>query len=773
MFKPVMEPLFQKLAQALAAGGEPGSRNSSFVAELVWPGGGPVPVFRPSGGFDRVANEWGYIVVNRQRWATVKSAVEGQARDAQATLKKCEVHEDTLAAIANAGMVEVVVHGGAVARGFPWEFLLAAATRAFRAGRPLTVVRQLPTGREPIVGPPLSALYVQSAPGPLADLYSFESEQALVRASLPAECKLEPLFNPTVEELATAVKDLRPELVHLAGFDAHQAARLFPSGDPWTAQDGYMLRDERGGAIAADGATLASALTRDDVRPMLVAFSVWNSGRVLAPAVLDAGANAALAFHDTFDDTLAEGFCSAFYQAWKQNGWDLAVAFVQAWTTIRRTGPSLLGSGVTLWGAMPLLTPEKAATLRAAGQPPAGRAGTGGLGAAPPVLTPGAPPPQQALIQDLDPDTMTPGDIAATLKVTIDPLVELNYSLLHNHRPLFRQFKITQLKPGNILDLTVVVDLFSGGGSWPFRTAVTMDTNPADLRRKIHVALTSSLARSVREAVNTSLLVEVTWKRHVLWSSTTPVRLLPADQWRDNDSDRVWLPSFVLPRDPAVTRLVDLAQRYVRVLRDDPKLGFDGYQSVDEDREDPSEEVDLQVQAIWAAILHEWRLGYINPPPSYGHGLDSQRLRTPSMVVDQHAGTCIDLSLLFAAALELVDIYPVIFLLQGHAFPGYWRSDAAHQEFVKAAGASESGASADESDRTPWIVASYAEVTRHVNEGNLVPIETVSLTAYSGFWAAVDEGHENLADPAEFHSMVDILMARQKRVTPLPIVEAV
>jgi hypothetical protein len=43
--------------------------------------------------------------------------------------------------------------------------------------------------------------------------------------------------------------------------------------------------------------------------------------------------------------------------------------------------------------------------------------------------------------------------------------------------------------------------------------------------------------------------------------------------------------------------------------------------------------------------------------------ISDQRLRTPSMIVRDHSGTCVDLALFFAACLELVDIYPVIFLL--------------------------------------------------------------------------------------------------------------
>jgi hypothetical protein len=121
----------------------------------------------------------------------------------------------------------------------------------------------------------------------------------------------------------------------------------------------------------------------------------------------------------------------------------------------------------------------------------------------------------------------------------------------------------------------------------------------------------------------------------------------------------------------------------------------------------------------------------------------------------------------------------VIFLLKGHAFPGYWRSEKYFDEFRQAhpdlvqpdvRGVSEntSGAIAQ---RDPWIIDkdSYAEVLQYVNAWKLVPLESVRLTEYSGFWDAVDAGRANLDDKREFHSMVDIALAREKQVTPLPI----
>jgi hypothetical protein len=363
--------------------------------------------------------------------------------------------------------------------------------------------------------------------------------------------------------------------------------------------------------------------------------------------------------------------------------------------------------------------------------------------------------------------------------LAVRPIDELNYSLLHNRRPLFHDFKLVKRKPGRMNDLDITIDLNAGSQSFPYRKNCDITGNELDLKSEIHVSLTADLARSVREGVSTSLFVEIKWAGHLLYRDTHRVRLLPADQWRDDDQDRVWLPCFVLPRDPAVGSLVEKAHRYVRVLRDDPTAGFDGYQSVDSDREDPTEEVDLQVQALWSALLHEWQLGYINPPPTYSKGLDSQRLRTPTSILKDRAGTCIDLTLLFAACLELVDIYPVVFLLQGHAFPGYWRTGDAHEEFLKVQEARvalpvdprRTSVAGTQAER--WVSGriAYDEIVRQVDRGSLVPLESVKMTENCGFWEAVEAGKENLKPRSEFQAMIDVLSARFDRVTPLPITE--
>jgi hypothetical protein len=222
-----------------------------------------------------------------------------------------------------------------------------------------------------------------------------------------------------------------------------------------------------------------------------------------------------------------------------------------------------------------------------------------------------------------------------------------------------------------------------------------------------------------------------------------------------------------------VTQIIQSAQELLACLADDVAQGFDGYQSLDVEADDPAEGVDLQVRAIWMALIVRLPLSYINPPPSYEP--ESQRLRTPSQVLQSGRGTCIDLSLLLAACLEYVEIHPVIFLLEGHAFPGYWRSEEARDVLITVSGPTPTNTPRVPTTRqtTPWVIdrSSYAEVMTHVTQGDLVPLESTLLAEKAGYFAAVEAGLENLRFRREFHSLLDIRRARDEDdpVTPLPI----
>jgi hypothetical protein len=238
----------------------------------------------------------------------------------------------------------------------------------------------------------------------------------------------------------------------------------------------------------------------------------------------------------------------------------------------------------------------------------------------------------------------------------------------------------------------------------------------------------------------------------------------------------------VLPRDPSVLRVICAAQRYLRTLLDDCNAGFDGYQRLAPDDSNAAEVLDPQVQAIWAALQHDLPLNYINPPPSYSS--QSQRLRSPGQIFEGGAATCIDLALLFGSCLEFVGIYPVLFLITGHAFPGYWRSDKAWwrmrnfffrdtHEPVLANMAGMPGPANPQRQGEGWMfegVDNLRELLCYVQNGSLVPFESTYVTRHRGFFEALEAG-PGLLHPDTFDVMIDIQLARGENVTPIPLLE--
>lgn len=739
------------------------------------------------GSLAQAAMEWTYTIRSRQRWSSVPDAAEQQGREAANLLSRLGVAEQDLASIARAGMVEVSIswkdeETAWEARIFPWEYVLAGATHGLRSGAPLTVVRHLDIGKPtpPKISRP-RVLFVMSEPGLLRHSFNFEDERELVRGHLDAFGKYwKELKSPTLDELSETVKSFRPDIVHLAGFDTHQAYNLLlQAGEAQEAgnlanamdvqrrgeeiADGYVLARGGDALYPASALELGLALNPKGHSPRLVAFNLSNSAARLAPLTLAAGAGAAIGFQDVFDEDLAEIFFSCMYSDWRRAEWDLPFAFRSAWESVRNRAGQVQGTGVVLWNATPLYPKPAPSSARVSdrhrdrlAKQLEKQAGKAVLASEVPLFK----------VEDY-------------ITVHVKPLEDLNYSLLHNQRPLFKRFVLSRKRAHTLLDVRVKVSLSAGQESASFERILALDSPAVDLQREIHIPLTSALTRSVHESVRTSLLVEVGWGDYVLHRDTYSIRIVPVDQWRDTRDDRVWLPSFIFPRDPAVSRLIDVAQRYLKVLRDDPAAGFDGYQSVNPEKLETLAETDVQVQAIWSAIVHDLRLTYINPPPGYSRELDSQRLRTPSMVCNEHCGTCIDLALFFAACLELVDIYPVVFLLDAHAFVGYWRAFEYHADFAKVrretienlVSADSKSTSASGAQREGWFLgsATYEEVLRHVNAGRLVPIEAVRLTESCGFAEAREDGRENLRTQRDFEALIDLAVAREAQVTPLPI----
>jgi hypothetical protein len=709
---------------------------------------------------------WAGIARNRATWSADPFAYSELAQQIREEFELLEISESVLRAVAEATLVEISTapedtelgFGGA---GAPWEYLLASATWEIRNGNPLTVVRHLATQAAPQSDDSGTPLIVISGPGAIGEYYSFESEAHLIRATFKE--RVHWLRNPTLDELRQEVLRIAPDVIHLTGADIHQgAALLHLPADQWRMTDeGVYLADWSRNPVPVLATELAGALTAATRKPRMVGFNFYNAASIAARTVA-AGARSAVAFHGTFDDRLAETFFSRFYDALPATGRPQEV-FKEVWNTIRSESREVIGSGLVLWGRdsiAPVASqpepPQPRRRKRAPFPPPVETS-------APLVSALPAAPVASAEAEELE---LSP----EPCEMTVVARTAVNYSLLHNRRGLFTKFEYRK-HVAETLDLLVEVKLIVGKDDYPFTRRFTLDKPADDLGKDIYIPLTWISSLRLRESVLTNVEVTLTLnhgkknEKEIL-NRPYQVMLLPPDEWTDDDVNRQWLPSFVLPRDPAISKVIKTAEELLPALADHRDAGFDGYQSIGRDAEDPYGAVDTQVQSIWAALSLHMQLRYVNPPPTFTSA--SQRVRTPSQIISGSRGTCIDLALLIASCLEFVDVYPVLFLLKGHAFCGYWRSDLLNRDFRKNTPTAENSP-----DKSVWMYPStaYAHVMAQIRSGALVPLEATLLTQRGGFGDAIEEGFMNLRNSDEFEALLDISLARQEGVRPLPLAE--
>ncbi|MCX8062472.1 MAG: transglutaminase-like domain-containing protein [Anaerolineales bacterium] len=119
------------------------------------------------------------------------------------------------------------------------------------------------------------------------------------------------------------------------------------------------------------------------------------------------------------------------------------------------------------------------------------------------------------------------------------------------------------------------------------------------------------------------------------------------------------LAAMVTPNDPKVEELLRHAADYT-----ESGMMWGGYSGSDNDSDGAVWE---RLEAIWLAEEKVYNLTYVSTLVTYAPG-DIQRIRLPRETLEQRAGNCIDLSLLFASAAEAIRLEAAIIGIPGHAF---------------------------------------------------------------------------------------------------------
>ena len=198
----------------------------------------------------RAAMEWTYVVRNRQRWRTEDKTAASINERARKQLLDLDLPASALVGIAECGVVEVVVpfqeeKSGWEARIFPWEFVIAAATRELRQGRSLTVSRVLDTPRRPGNANPVAEAgsLRRECARKLRAMYAVRHRTRNLRTKLRRSCGLsyyEADRADTGKTRKPRSGSLRRDIIHLAGFDTHEGLRALKKGNT-EIPDGYLL----------------------------------------------------------------------------------------------------------------------------------------------------------------------------------------------------------------------------------------------------------------------------------------------------------------------------------------------------------------------------------------------------------------------------------------------------------------------------------------------------------------------------------------------------
>lgn len=132
--------------------------------------------------------------------------------------------------------------------------------------------------------------------------------------------------------------------------------------------------------------------------------------------------------------------------------------------------------------------------------------------------------------------------------------------------------------------------------------------------------------------------------------------------WGRKFSNAQLLARWVTPHDEAVLQLVSEAQRLV------PGGRLRGYNQVD--GMNVENQVRQQAEAVFRA-LKQSRISYVSSIYTFGnYPGETQRIRLPRETLQLDNANCIDVSVVFASAMENLGMQPLVVIVPGHAFTG-------------------------------------------------------------------------------------------------------
>ncbi|MGC9270921.1 DUF3320 domain-containing protein [Acidiphilium sp.] len=316
---------------------------------------------------------------------------------------------------------------------------------------------------------------------------------------------------------------------------------------------------------------------------------------------------------------------------------------------------------------------------------------------------------------------------------------KIGFASHQNAVPLLRELSI--INHGSVSHQNLKLMLTADPPAFAPRMWALAHLAPGDTRQVMDrdVALNAAFLGDLDEAIAGTITLRLTEDETELAAMVYPIDLLARTEWGGMSSMAELLPAFVMPNDPAIDRILKTASDVLR--RAGKPDAIDGYESKSRQR------VWQLVGALWAAVC-ELRLSYALPPASFEQ--QGQKIRSPGSILQGRVATCLDLTVLFAAALEQARLNPIIVLARGHAFAGVWLQPGVMPSLIT-----------DEA----------AALRRRLDLDELLVFETtLAANAHPpSFSATIAQGRRQLAEDADapFEMAIDVARARMQRIRPL------
>jgi len=347
------------------------------------------------------------------------------------------------------------------------------------------------------------------------------------------------------------------------------------------------------------------------------------------------------------------------------------------------------------------------------------------------------------------------------LRLLVQPAV--NLALVHNAVPLVQAVQVVNGSGRPLEDVSARVELdgrgrglvepwtatlvqgLAEGDEQTWMPGTVSGTRPADaggLRDLGDLVPAYDHLEQLNESHRATVTATLTHRWGDPLTLAVPVQVLAHNEWFNDPLFYESLAAFAQPNTRAVTDVLDGA---ATLLEQRPGGGsLCGYQQ-------GPEHASLIAAAVYESLRNR-TIRYINPPASFeGTG---QKIRTVAQVLDERFGTCLDLSVAYAACLEQAGLNPVLWLVDGHAFAGYLRDDEATI------------------GRT--VVVETNALANLVESGRVVPVEAhfYDQEATGTFAAAVAAGRRRFDERDALHGAIDVRYAHRSGTRPLPSSDA-